>query len=105
MSIREQERREREAMRKAGEVESRIERRMREADRQMNRAMLRAEEVKRRIEVGHVQPRPLPSLREDSVESIGSTGSMESMGSMKSMKSAKKLDETKGSEEDYSEGY
>jgi hypothetical protein len=72
MSVRDQERRAPEAMRRSDEVASRIERRMRGATRQANQATLRAEEVRRRIEVGDVQPRPLPSLREDSMESIKS---------------------------------
>jgi hypothetical protein len=42
-------------------------------------------EVKRRIERGDVQPRPLPGLREDSMASMES---MESMPSMKSIESA-----------------
>ena len=46
--------------------------------RQADQASLRAEEVRRRIEVGDVQPRPLPSLREDSLESSESMKSMES---------------------------
>ena len=98
MSVRDQERRAREAMRRSDEVASRIERRMQEAVRQADQATLRAEEVERRIEVGDVQPRPLPSLREDSMES------MESMESMKSMKSPELRDKTRSSA-DYSEDY
>jgi len=79
-------------MRHSDEVASRIERRMQRATRQANEATLRAEEVERRIEVGDVVPRPLPSLREDS------------MGSMESMKSPELLDKTRSSE-DYSEDY
>ena len=75
MSIHEQEHRAREAVRKPVEAEARIERRMQEAVRQANRAMLRAEEVERRIEVGDVEPRPLPSLREDSLPSTPSSPS------------------------------
>jgi len=95
ISVRDQERRAREAARKADEVVGGIERRTRAADRQAKEAMLRAEEVRRRIEVGdeEVKPRPLPSLREDSMESMESMKSMESIGSMKSMGSANKLDE------------
>jgi hypothetical protein len=78
MSVREQERRAREAMSKAERVEARIERRMQEAMRQADEAMLRAEEVRRRIEVGDVQPRPLPSLREDSLPSTPSSPSIPS---------------------------
>src|SRR5215208_6099726 len=91
MSVRDQERRAREAMRKSDEVASRIARRMQEADRQAEEAMLRAKEVERSIEVGDARPRPLPSLREDSMES------------MKSMESAKRLNEVKG--DSYSEDY
>lgn len=78
MSVREQEQRAREAARKANEAERRIERRMREATRQANEATLRAEEVRRRIEVGDVQPRPLPSLREDSAPSMPNSSSIPS---------------------------
>ncbi len=78
MSVSEQERRAREAMRRAKKVEARIERRMQEAVRQANEATLRAEEVRRRIEVGDIQPRPLPSLREDSLPSTPSSPSIPS---------------------------
>jgi len=89
MSVREQERRQREtelrideAMRRADkEVKGRIEARAKAADR-------RKEQVIRRIEKGDVQPRPLPSLREDSMESAESMEPMESAESMKSMESA-----------------
>lgn len=95
-------------MRKADQVVGRIERRMRTAERQAKEAMLRAEEVRRRIEVGDdVEPRPLPSLREDSVGSMESMESMESIGSMKSIESAKKLDEEaegEGYSHDYGHG-
>ena len=104
MSVRDQERRAREAMRRSDEVASRIERRMRGATRQADQATLRAEEVRRRIEVGDVQPRPLPSLREDSMDSMESMKSMESMESMKSMKSPELLDKTR-SGVDYSQDY
>ena len=69
MSVREQEQREQEDLRKAKEVEKRIERRMREAVRRANEAELRAEEVRRRIETGDVEPRPLPGMREGSIPS------------------------------------
>lgn len=72
LSVRDQERRAREAIRRLDEVASRIERRMQGATRQVNEATLRAEEVRRRIEVGDFVPRPLPSLREDSLESTES---------------------------------
>jgi len=69
MSVREQERRAREAVRSSDEVRKRIDTRMQQAARQANAATLRAEEVRRRIEVGDAQPRLLPSLREDSMPS------------------------------------
>jgi len=74
VSVRGQERREREAMRRADQVERRIKARQKEADK-------RAGEVVRRIEEGDVTPRELPGKGEDSVESIGnaeSTGNAES---------------------------
>ena len=69
---------------------------MRRADREVgpkiaaraHEASLRANEVKRRIEVGDVEPRPLPGMREDSLESMESMPSIESSPSMKSMESA-----------------
>lgn len=89
MSIREQERRQRES-------ERRMDKAMHEADRKVKgriearakEATLRANDVVRRIEKGDVQPRPLPGVREDSMESMESTGSMESAGSMLSIESA-----------------
>ena len=89
MSIREQERRQKQA-------EKRIDERMRRSDREVRGTMeersrqadLRAKEVVRRIEKGDVAPRPLPGIREDSLESMESMKSMESSESMESMKSA-----------------
>src|SRR5829696_273014 len=89
MSVRDQERRAREAERRIGEA-------MRRADREVGQtiaaraheASLRAEEVKRRIEVGDVEPRPLPGMREDSLRSMESMPSMESSPSMETMESA-----------------
>ena len=89
MSIREQERRQRQA-------EKKIDDRMRRSDREVRGAMeersrqadLRAKEIVRRIEKGDADPRPLPGMREDSLESMGSMKSMESSESMKSMPSA-----------------
>jgi hypothetical protein len=107
MSVRDQERREREAMRHSDKVASRIERRMQGAARQANEATLRAEEVERRIEVGDVVPRPLPSLREDSMESMESMKSSKSIESMKSMESADWWDKKKRNVsygEDYGSG-
>ena len=85
-------------MRKAAEVEKRIDARMQGAVRQSEEAMLRAEEVRRRIETGDVHPRPLPSLREDSIPS------MKSMESMESTRSAKLRDKRLASA-DYGEDY
>jgi hypothetical protein len=89
VSIRDQERRQR-------AVERRISEAMLRADREVRRPMearakaadRRKEEIKRRIEKGDVQPRPLPGMREDSMASMQSMASMEPMESMKSMQSA-----------------
>jgi hypothetical protein len=97
MSIREQERRQKEA-------EKRIEGEMRRADRQVRGSMearareaeKRAGEVVRRIEKGDVQPRPLPNLREDSMASMESMQSMGSMESMRSIESAETVSEVTG---------
>lgn len=78
MSIRDQERQAREAMRRSDQVAKRIEGRMREADRRAKQADLRAEEVKRRIEEGDVEPRPLPGMREDSLPSMPRSPSLPS---------------------------
>ncbi len=51
-------------------------------------ADLRANEVVERIVKGGVDPRPLPSLREDSMASMESMTSMESMPSMESSESS-----------------
>lgn len=89
MSVREQERRQREAERRIGEA-------MRRADRQVRggilarqkEAELRAKEVVTRIEKGGPDPRPLPGVREDSLASMGSMASMGSLPSMGSTGSA-----------------
>jgi hypothetical protein len=104
MSVRDQERRARQAIRRSNEVRMRIDQRMKNAVHQAEEVILRAEEVRRRIEVGDVQPRPLPSLREDSIPSIPSMKSTESIESMKSMKSAE-LRDKKLTRADYSEDY
>src|SRR4028119_1138246 len=57
-----------------GEVRGAMDERSRQAD-------LRAREIVRRIEKGDADPRPLPGMREDSLES------MESMKSIKSSES------------------
>ena len=85
MSVREQERRERELTRRINE-------RQREADRKVGGRILaqqqqvdrRADEVLRRIEEGDVQPRALPGKRADSVESTPSVESAESTESIES---------------------
>src|SRR3712207_2668897 len=97
MSVRDQERRARETERRMNEA-------MRRADKEVGKkiearaheASLRAEEVKRRIEKGDVQPRPLPGMREDSLASMESMHSMESSPSMKSMESADYAGEVNG---------
>jgi len=91
-------------MRRAEEAEKRIDSRMQQAVRLANEVDHRAEEVRRRIEVGDVQPRSLPSLREDSMPSAPSMPSMPSTESMKSMKSAELMDKT-ASSADYSKDY
>ena len=91
-------------MRRSDEVRMRIDQRMKDAVNQAEEAMVRAEEVRRRIEVGDVQPRPLPSLREDSIPSIPSMKSMESMDSTKSAKLRDKRLASADYDEDYGEG-
>ena len=59
-------------------------------------ADLRANEVVERIEKGGVDPRPLPSLREDSKASMESTPSMESSPSMASIESAEPVNDVAG---------
>jgi hypothetical protein len=49
-------------MRRPDEIKTRIDRIMQGAVRQADEVMLRAEEVRRRIEEGAVEPRPLPTL-------------------------------------------
>lgn len=100
MSIRDQERRQK-------EVERRIDERMKKADREVRgrilarekEAMKRADEIVRRIEVGDVDPRPLPGVREDSLESMPSMQSMQSSESMKSMESAETVSGVTGEAE------
>ena len=97
MSVRDQERRQREA-------EHRIAERMRAADRRVRGGILarqdaadvRANEVVERIEKGGVDPRPLPGLREDSMASMESTPSMGSSPSMASMESAEPMSDVTG---------
>lgn len=89
MSIREQERRQREAERRINKLMKRADREVRETiEARAVAADRRKEEVKRRIEKGDVDPRPLPGMREDSMASMPSMESSESMESMPSMASA-----------------
>ncbi|MBA2692282.1 MAG: hypothetical protein H0U65_07295 [Rubrobacter sp.] len=86
MSVRDQERQEQELMRRVKEAERKSDKEVGERiQKQQREAELRADEVERRIEKGDVKPRPLPGMREDSVES---TKSMESTESMKSIQSS-----------------
>jgi hypothetical protein len=100
VSVRDQERRQREA-------EHRIEERMRVADMRVrggilarqNAADLRADEVVERIEKGGVDPRPLPGLREDSMAAMESTPSLESSPSIASIESADPVSDVAGEAE------
>ena len=100
MSIRDQERRQKDS-------ERRINERMRAADKyvrgkilaRQKQADLRAQEVVQRIEKGGVDPRPLPGLREDSLASMESMPSMESSPSMASIESAETVSGVTGESE------
>jgi hypothetical protein len=100
VSVRDQERRQRKA-------ERRIEERMQAADRRVhggilarqNAADVRADQVIERIEKGGVDPRPPPSLREDSMASMESMTSMESSPSMASIESAEPVEDVTGDRE------
>ena len=59
-------------------------------------ADLRADEVVQRVEKGGVDPRPLPSLREDSMPSMKSMPSIESSPSMASIESAETVSDVTG---------
>lgn len=88
MSVRDQERREKELMRRVKEAERKSDRETGARILKMQReAELRAAEVERRIEKGDVTPRELPGKKEDSVASTGSTESIESTESAKSIES------------------
>lgn len=101
MSVRDQERRQREAERRMNEAMRRADREVRQQiEARAKAADQRKVQVKRRIEVGDVQPRPLPGLREDSMESMESMPSMESMESMESMPSADYASEVSDEETD-----
>ena len=100
MSIRDQERRQREAERRIGES-------MRNADRHVRGSILarqkeaegRAKDIIRRVEKGDVDPRPLPGVREDSLASMESMQSMASMESTPSMESAETVSGVEGEAE------
>ena len=100
MSVRDQERRQR-------EVERRIDARMRAADKHVRGNILarqkeaerRSDEVIERIEKGGVDPRPLPGLREDSMASMESMPSMESSPSMQSIEPAETVSGVRGEAE------
>ena len=102
--MREQERRKQQAINRADGVKNRIAGRMRDAELIAKEAKRRADQVKRRIEVGDVQPRPLPSLREDSLPSMESMESSESMASMESTESAELTGGVPSEEEAYDGG-
>ena len=102
--MRDQERRKRRAISRADEVKKRTDARMREVELIAKEATRRAEEVKRRIEVGDVEPRPLPSIREDSLESMESSPSMASMESLESVASAELSSGVHAEEDVYSGG-
>ena len=59
-------------------------------------ADLRADEVVQRVEKGGVDPRPLPSLREDSMPSMKSMPSIEYSPSMASIESAEFVSDVTG---------
>jgi hypothetical protein len=100
MSIRDQERRQKES-------ERRIDERMRAADKHVRGNILarqkeaerRANDVIKRIEKGGVDPRPLPGLREDSLTSMESMDSTESSPSMASLESAETVSGVTGESE------
>ncbi len=101
MSVRDQERRQQEAERKLNEAMLRADREVRQPmEARAKAADRRKEQVKRRIEVGDVEPRPLPGMREDSLASMESMPSMESSPSMKSMESADYASEVNEQEAD-----
>jgi hypothetical protein len=102
--MREQERRKRQAIDRADGIKNRIAGRMRDAELIAKEAKRRADQVKRRIEVGDVEPRPLPSLREDSLPSMESMESSESMASMESTESAALTGGVPSEEEAYDGG-
>jgi hypothetical protein len=101
MSVREQERRQKEAQRRIDKVMRRADKETRrEIEARAGAADKRMRQVIRRIEKGDVEPRPLPGVREDSMESMESMPSMESMESMKSMGSADYASKTTEAEAD-----
>ena len=102
--MREQERRKRQAINRADGVKNRIAGRMQDVELIAKETKRRADQVKRRIEVGDVEPRPLPSLREDSLPSMESMESSESMASMETTESAALASGVPSKEEAYDGG-
>lgn len=88
MSIREQERRQKQAEKRIDDAMRRSDKRTRSILARQKEADKRASEVVRRIEKGDVDPRPLPGKREDSLESMDSMGSMSSSPSLESSEPA-----------------
>lgn len=89
MSVRDQERRQKETERRLSKVMDEADRNVRgRIEQRAQAASNRAQQVVTRIEKGGVDPRPLPGTREDSMESLPSMESMPSMQSMPSMWSA-----------------
>src|SRR5215208_6400223 len=88
MSMREQERRKRRAKRRADSVKQEIARKRRNTELLAKEAKRRADQVKRWITVGDVEPRPLPSVREDSLPSIESMESAALTGGVPSEEEA-----------------
>lgn len=89
MSVRDQERRQKEAERRIGEAMRRADREVgKQIERRARAADIRADQIVRHIEKGDVEMRPLPGLREDSLPSMESMPSMESSDSMRSLPSA-----------------
>ena len=93
MSIRDQERQQKQAEKRMSAVMRQADARARAILARQKEADKRANEVVRRIEKGGVDPRPLPGMREDSLESMGSTESMESSRSLESSETAEPIAE------------
>lgn len=78
MSIRDQERRQQRAMRRADQVGRKIQAKEKQVDK-------RADEVMRRIDHGDVTPRGLPSKGEDFISPVGNVGEIESVDDVTSL--------------------